>query len=406
MTQPVQHFDVIILGAGASGLLCAFTAAQRGRSVLVLERANKVGKKILMSGGGRCNFTNRLVEPGNFLSENPHFCKSALKRYTPWDFLELVERHDIAFEERKHSQLFCRDSARDIVDMLVAECADAAVEIRTLCEVRGVSDVAGATSRFVLDATTQGQPDKIACASLVVATGALSVPTLGGSGYGYELARQFGLRLTERRAGLVPFMFTDAMKPLCERLSGLALDVEVSCNGHIFTEAMLFTHRGLSGPAMLQISNYWLPGDELCIDLLPGVDAVRWLREAKREHGRGRLRGLLAQKLPRALADELLRDGWPQRSDFALAEWPDRELATLGERLNAWRLKPSGTEGYRTAEVTLGGVDTRDVDSRTMEAKPCPGLYFVGEVLDVTGHLGGFNFQWAWASGHSAGLVV
>jgi predicted Rossmann fold flavoprotein len=406
VSESVPHYDVIILGAGASGLLCAFTAARRGRRVLVLERANKVGKKILMSGGGRCNFTNRVVEPANFISANPHFCKSALKRYTPWDFLDLIERHNVPFAERKHSQLFCRDSAADIVTMLVAECDSAGVGIRTHCDIQEVTSVEGGTARFRILARQDGQAVSLTCASLVVATGALSVPTLGGSGYGYDLARQFGLRLTERRAGLVPFMFSDAIKPVCERLSGLALDVQVSCNGQCFTEAMLFTHRGLSGPSMLQISNYWQPGDELCIDLLPDLDATDWLLESKRQHGRGRLRSLLTQKLARALVDELLQLWWPDRSDRALAEWPDRELASLGERLNGWRVKPSATEGYRTAEVTLGGVDTQDVDSRTLEAKPCPGLYFIGEVLDVTGHLGGFNFQWAWASGHCAGLVV
>jgi predicted Rossmann fold flavoprotein len=407
MSDSLQSYDVIILGAGASGLLCAFTAARRGRRVLVLERANKIGKKILMSGGGRCNFTNRVVEPANFISANPHFCKSALKRYTPWDFIALVERHAIPYEERKHSQLFCRDSAQDIVDMLRTECEEAGVQILTRCDIRTVCSGGPAPEdRFHLDLVNAGAPLALRCSSLVVATGALSVPTLGGSGFGYQLAQQFGLRVTERRAGLVPFMFTDAMKAVCERLSGLALDVEVSCNGHSFSEAMLFTHRGLSGPAILQISSYWNPGEEVVIDLLPGLDATRWLLDAKRDQGRSRLRGVLTQKLARALADELLKMWWPERNDRALAEWPDRDLATLGNRLNAWCLKPSGTEGYRTAEVTLGGVDTQDVDSRTMEAKTCPGLYFIGEVLDVTGHLGGFNFQWAWASGHSAGLVV
>nr|WP_223654583.1 NAD(P)/FAD-dependent oxidoreductase [Halopseudomonas nanhaiensis] len=408
MSIPSSHYDVIILGAGASGLFCAFTAAQRGRRVLVLERANKVGKKILMSGGGRCNFTNQVVEPGNFISANPHFCKSALKRYTQWDFIALVERHGIDYEERKHTQLFCTDSARDIVDMLLDECAAAGAEVRTHCDVRQITSLnpeASPAARYQL--AVQGQQAfQLSCESLVVATGALSVPTLGGSGFGYDIARQFGLPLTERRAGLVPFTFSDALKPLCERLSGLAVEVRASCNGQSFLENMLFTHRGMSGPVMLQISNYWHPGDELVIDLLPDRDAADWLTQAKRDQGRSRLRTVLSPVLAKGLVNELQQLWWPERDDTPLAEWSDRQLAAIGQQLNAWHLKPSGTEGYRTAEVTLGGVDTAAISSRTMEATSQPGLYFIGEVLDVTGHLGGFNFQWAWSSGHCAGLAV
>ncbi|MGB7387046.1 MULTISPECIES: BaiN/RdsA family NAD(P)/FAD-dependent oxidoreductase [Pseudomonas] len=408
MTHTSADFDVIVLGAGASGLFCAFTAAQRGRRVLVLERANKIGKKILMSGGGRCNFTNQMVEPNNFLSRNPHFCKSALQRYNQWEFISLVEQHGIAYEERKHSQLFCQDSAKQIVAMLEDECIQAGVEIRTQCELERLEALneTGNAARYRLHLQQSGRPQKLTCTTVVVATGALSVPTLGGSGIGYQLAEQFGLKLIPRQAGLVPFMFSDTMKPLCERLSGLALDIEVSCNGQSFSEAMLFTHRGISGPAILQISNYWAPGDEISIDLLPGIDALEWLLQAKREQPRSRLKTLLGKRLAKGLVSELQQLWWPQQDDTALAEFSDRLLSDIGQRLNAWCLKPSGTEGYRTAEVTLGGVDTDDVSSKTMEAKHQAGLYFIGEVLDVTGHLGGFNFQWAWSSGYTAGQFV
>ncbi|WP_373188062.1 NAD(P)/FAD-dependent oxidoreductase [Halopseudomonas sp.] len=402
----MQQYDVVVLGAGASGLLCAFTAAQRGRRVLVLEKANRVGKKILMSGGGRCNFTNHFVEAENFLSANPHFCKSALSRYTQWDFIALVEQHGIAYEERSHSQLFCLDSAKDIVAMLLGECDRAGVEVRTHCDLNKITAIESGQSRYRLAVAQTGNTDTLECTSLVVATGALSVPTLGGSGVGYDIARQFGIGLTERRAGLVPFMFTDATKSLCERLSGLAAEVTVTCNGQSFTENLLFTHRGISGPAILQISNYWHPGDPLSVDLMPGIDASQWLVQAKQQHGKARLRTLLAQKLPKALVNELQSLWWPGAQELPMAEMGDRLLEQIGAQLNGWILKPSATEGYRTAEVTLGGVDTADISSKTMEVKHQPGLYFIGEVLDVTGHLGGFNFQWAWSSGYTAGLFA
>lgn len=406
MHSSPHSFDVIILGAGASGLMCAATAAQRGRRVLVLEKANKPGKKILMSGGGRCNFTNYLVEADNFISTNPHFCKAALKRYTQWDFIGLVERYAIEYEERKHSQLFCRHSARDILNMLLDECAQAGVEIRTHCEITEVQALDSQHLRYRVAGRQGQQALRLDCQSLVVASGALSIPTLGGSGIGYEIATQFGLAVTPRRAGLVPFMFSDGMKAVCERLSGLALEVRASCNGQSFTENMLFTHRGISGPAILQISSYWQPGDVLNIDLLPGLDALPWLREAKQQQGRQLLKTLLAQKLGRALVGELQQLWWPEAAQQPLAEFTDRQLQAIASQLNQWQLKPSATEGYRTAEVTLGGVDTDAISSKTMEARDRPGLYFVGEVLDVSGHLGGFNFQWAWSSGYSAGLAV
>jgi predicted Rossmann fold flavoprotein len=410
-------YDVIILGAGASGLMCAFTAAQQGRRVLVLERANKVGKKILMSGGGKCNFTNHFVEASNFISDNPHFCKSALNRYTQWDFIAMVERYGIEYEERKHSQLFCIESAKEILSMLLTECDLAGVEIKTHSEIESVEAIElkghsekhqheDKRNRYLINIKQGHEKQKLHSQSLVVATGALSIPSLGGSGIGYDIAQQFDLKLTERRAGLVPFMFSDSYKAICERLSGLALEVEVSCNLQSFTENLLFTHRGLSGPVMLQISNYWSPGDEINIDLLPGLNIADWLLKAKHKEAKSLLRTVLTKKLAKGLVAELQGLFWPEQADKPLAEFSDKQLMDIGDQLNNWVLKPSATEGYRTAEVTLGGVDTDGISSKTMEAKSQPGLFFIGEVLDVTGHLGGFNFQWAWSSGYTAGLFV
>ncbi len=413
----MKTYDVIIIGAGASGLMCALTAAQRGRSVLVLEGSNKVGKKILMSGGGRCNFTNLTIEPANFLSSNPHFCKSALSRYTQWDFIALVEQHGIAYEERSHGQLFCLHSAKDILNMLLDECERAGVEIRTHCEVLDVekqkneSDDASPSQYF----PTQHLPTQYflntsigrwSSASLVVATGALSIPTMGASGFGYELAQQFGLPVLPRRAGLVPFTFSDGFKAVCERLSGLALEVEMSTGNTSFRENMLFTHRGLSGPVVLQLSNYWREGDTIRINLLPDVDLAEWLIVQKSQQPKQRLRTVLTQYLAKGLVAELQLLLWVDLADKPLAECPDNRLLSIARAINDWPLKPSGTEGYRTAEVTLGGVDTDCLSSKTMECKSQPGLYFIGEVVDVTGHLGGFNFQWAWSSGFTAGQYV
>jgi len=410
--SPQADYDVIILGAGAAGLFCAATAAKRGRRVLVLEKANKIGKKILMSGGGRCNFTNQFVEADNFISDNPHFCKSALSTYTQWDFIDLVEQHHIEYEERKHGQLFCVHSAKDIVAMLKTECELSGVEIKTHCEVNNVasseSDAHGNSYRLEI---AQGASEPRAtlttsCHSLVIASGALSVPTLGGSGIGYEIAKQFKLEVTDLRSGLVPFMFSDFMKPLCGRLSGSSLEVEIRCNGRAFTEQLLFTHRGISGPAVLQISNYWREGDEIEIDLLPTFDASEWLLQAKRDKIKTQLKTFISQKIVKSLTVELQSLWWPQLAETPLLEFSDKQLGSIGEKINCWQLKPSGTEGYRTAEVTLGGVDTNGISSKTMEAKNQTGLYFIGEVLDVSGHLGGFNFQWAWSSAYVAAQVV
>jgi len=415
-----NKYDVVVLGAGAAGLMCALTAAARGRRVLVLEKSNKVGKKILMSGGGRCNFTNQIVVPENFISENPHFCIAALNRYTPSDFIAMVERYEINYEERKHNQLFCRDTAKDILNMLLQECETQGVKIIDHCDVTTISALEvdleeveeidlNTMPRYSLGGV-YGVGDeenifKVSCHSLIIATGALSIPKLGGSGFGYEVAKQFSLALTQRRAGLVPLMFSDYMKPICERLSGIAIEVDVHCNGQLFRENMLFTHRGMSGPVILQISNYWREGDEVSIDLLPDKDASKLLLEFKHKYGSSLLRTLLAKQLPKALVGELQSLWWQEYADLPLREFSDKQLIEIGKKINQWVLKPSGTEGYRTAEVTLGGVDTNGISSKTMEAKIQPGLYFVGEVLDVSGHLGGFNFQWAWASGYSAGLV-
>lgn len=402
----MPEHDVIVLGAGAAGLMCALTAAQRGRRVLVLEKANKVGKKILMSGGGRCNFTNYHVTPENFICANPHFVKAALQRYTQWDFIHLVESHEIAYEERRHGQLFCLNSAKDIVTLLLDECEKAGVTIHTHCNPSKLEPRANGQG-FELTYRQSDESHTCSCDAVVIATGALSIPTLGGSDFGYEIGRQFGLPLIERRAGLVPLMFSDATKGLCERLSGLALEVEVSCNGQRFLENMLFTHRGISGPAILQISNYWHPGDSVVINLLPDKDDVEdWLLAAKKSQRSTHLKNLLGHVLAKSLANELVSLFWPELDGERLDKVPDAQLRRVAAQLQHWSLKPSATEGYRTAEVTLGGISTDAISSKTMEARQHAGLYFIGEVLDVSGHLGGFNFQWAWSSGYSAGLAV
>jgi predicted Rossmann fold flavoprotein len=417
VSHSLTHYDVVILGAGASGLMCAFTAAGRGLSVLVLEKANKVGKKILMSGGGRCNFTNYSIDADNFISDNPHFCKSALNRFSQWDFIAMVDRHGIEYEQRTHNQLFCEHSAKDILNMLLLECDQAGVAVKTHCEIRSIEclDIKGHSTkhqkvdtraRYKVGAVQDHTLRSFECRSLVVATGALSIPTLGGSGFGYEIAKQFSLPVTPRQAGLVPFMFSDSVKELCTRLSGLALEVSVSCNDQSFTENLLFTHRGMSGPVVLQISNYWKPGVPIYIDFFPGLDVTQWLLESKASLGKLLLKTVLSNKLAKSLVRELQTLWWFDFRDLPMAQLSDRLLKEVARKLSRWEIKPSATEGYRTAEVTLGGVDTDCVSSKTMEAKQQAGLYFIGEVLDVTGHLGGFNFQWAWSSGYCAGIAI
>ena len=394
----MSHADVIVLGGGAAGLMCAMTAAQRGRSVVVLEGSNRIGKKILMSGGGRCNFTNLHCAPDNYVSGNPHFCKSALSRYTQWDFIALVEKHGIPFHEKTAGQLFCDNSSKDIVQMLQDECDSGGVRIVTHCVISRVAK----EGTFVVDS----DKGRFSSDALVVATGGLSIPKMGASGLGYDLARQFGLSVCETRAALVPLTFTGAMHDLTERLSGVSTEARVSVSGAHFTDDILFTHRGLSGPAILQVSSYWQPGEDVAIDLLPHADAVDLLLTAKQSQPGAVLRTVLAQHLPRKFVGELQDLFWPEQADTPVGELANDTLKRIARQLGNWTLKPAATEGYRTAEVTLGGVDTDELSSRTMESRKVPGLYFIGEVVDVTGHLGGYNFQWAWSSGHAAGIAA
>ena len=413
-----KNYDVVILGAGAAGLMAAFTAAQRNKKVLILEKSNKLGKKILMSGGGRCNFTNEIVEPYNFISRNRNFCISALNQYTVSDFINLVEEHGIKYEVRKNNQFFCINSSRDILNMLLVECQQSGVhiEIHSLTtnidyqENPGRKYSGAQPHRFsIAGAKTLKESTEhfnIRCRSLIVATGALSVPTLGGSGFGYEVAKKFDLNVTVRQAGLVPFIFNDDLKALFASLSGVSTRVQVKCNNVNFTDDLLFTHRGLSGPAILQISNYWSQSDPISIDLLPKVKASDELVTLKNTKSFKDIKTYLNQYLPRSLVLQLQLLWWPDLGNSHISEISNHRLSEVGAQLNDWVLKPPTTEGYRTAEVTKGGVDTQELSSKTMEVKKVPGLYFVGEVLDVTGQLGGFNFQWAWASGYSAGVSV
>ncbi|WP_287808978.1 NAD(P)/FAD-dependent oxidoreductase [Pseudomonas sp.] len=392
----MRSTDVVIIGAGAAGLMCAFSAAARGRRVLLIDHANKAGKKILMSGGGRCNFTNLYTEPANFLSQNPHFCKSALARYTQWDFIAMVAKHGVPYHEKKLGQLFCDNKSSDILEMLISECEQVKVDLRLDTSVQSIEKT---EAGYLLD-TSLGQ---VTCASLVVATGGLSIPTLGATGFGYQIARQFGHNVLATRAGLVPFTITDQLKGLCTELSGTSVDCLVSCNDQSFRENILFTHRGLSGPAVLQISSFWNPGDTVEINLLPDHDALAWLQQQQAERPNSELKTLLGELFTKKMAT-LLAEQW--FASKPMKQYTPAELRDIAEKLGAWQLVPAGTEGYRTAEVTLGGVDTREVSSKTLESLKSPGLYFVGEVLDVSGHLGGFNFQWAWASGYAAAQYV
>ncbi|WP_295684092.1 NAD(P)/FAD-dependent oxidoreductase [uncultured Nevskia sp.] len=388
--------DVLVLGAGAAGLFCAFTAGQRGKRVRVIEHANKVGKKILMSGGGRCNFTNTGTTAANYLSANPHFCKSALARYTPWDFIALVDKHGIKYHEKELGQLFCDESSKLILRMLLDECRDANVVIETDCTISAVQQRNGVYEVI----TTHGV---YSAPSIVVATGGLSIPAMGATGFGYQLAKQFGHEVLPTRAGLVPLTLSG--KPLEDYadLSGVALPVEVSAEDTSFRGALLLTHRGLSGPAILQISSYWQPGQPLSLNLLPLEEAETWLAAQQAERPASELKTVLSEALPKRFAQRLC-ERWI--ANKPLRQYRAAELKAIAAQLSEWPITASGTEGYRTAEVTLGGVDTNGLSSSTMMSKHQPGLYFIGEVVDVTGWLGGYNFQWAWASGHAAGLAV
>lgn len=407
-----MQYDVIIIGAGAAGLMCAAIAGQRGRSVLVLDHANKAGKKILMSGGGRCNFTNYYVEPDRYLCHNTHFCKSALSRYTQWDFIGLVEKHGIPYHEKQLGELFCDNKASDILEMLLSECDQAGAKVQLSTSVDAIHSLETESGGYKLN-TTQGE---YTCESLVVASGGLSIPTLGASGFGYQIAEQFNLKTYKTRAGLVPFTITNQLKDVCIALSGSSCEVTMECNGQSFRGNMLFTHRGLSGPAVLQISSYWQAGQPLTINLLPDIDLAQVLREAQHERPKLSLKKFIAQWLTQKMSEQLVElflsdlvkttDVFKAEQPQALAELNAEQMDAIAHQFNAWQLVPSGTEGYRTAEVTLGGIDTDEVSSKTMMSKNQQGLYFIGEVLDVTGHLGGFNFQWAWASGWAAAQYV
>jgi hypothetical protein len=388
--------DVIIIGAGASGLMCAIEAGKRGREVLVLDHANKAGKKILMSGGGRCNFTNYTVDAENFISNNPHFCKSALSRYSQWDFLTLIARYQISYHERDHGQLFCDDSAKDILSMLLAECAAAGVVIQLNTRI---DDIERITDGFHVK-TGHGT---VSCESLVVATGGLSIPKMGATPLGYQIAQQFGIPVIPTRAGLAPFTLQPEDKDQFSPLSGIAVPCTISNSRRSFSEALLFTHRGLSGPAVLQISSYWRTGEAVVINLLPQLNLETELKTKRREKVKSALKTVLDSYLPKRLIGCLLPE---ELLNIALPDLSDRQIQLVAEQLHQWTIKPNGTEGYRTAEVTVGGVDCDALSSKTMASKQVPGLYFIGEVVDVTGWLGGYNFQWAWSSAWCAGQYV
>lgn len=392
MATDKHIFDVIIIGAGAAGLFCAAQAGARGKQVALIDHRTKIAEKIRISGGGRCNFTNIYCDADNFISQNPHFVKSALSAYSPYDFIDLVSRYKIAFHEKKLGQLFCDDSSQQIIDMLMAECRQAKVQNYFGQKVLGVQktesgfEVTAENTRFEVD-------------RLVIATGGLSIPKIGATGFGYEIAEQFNLKIVTPQAGLVPLTFTDRMKTFCQSLSGLSVAAELFNNRASFAEGLLFTHRGLSGPSILQISSYWLEGETVCVNLMPQTDMAALLISEKRQSARTEIQTCLAKFLPKRLAGDLceLQDMRGRLSDMA-----DTKLANFGQMINGWQVKPNGSEGYRTAEVTLGGVSTDMLSSKDMQAKSVPGLYFIGEVVDVTGHLGGHNFQWAWASAYAA----
>jgi predicted Rossmann fold flavoprotein len=396
-----KQFDVAVIGAGAAGLMCAAAAGRQGKTVVLIDHGSKLAEKIRISGGGRCNFTNINAGPQHFLSGNPHFCKSALSRYTPQDFLSLIRRYRIAYHEKHKGQLFCDNSAEDIIAMLKAECDLAGVQWRMGCGVQGVG-TDGAL--FRIDSDNNG--GVITAANVVIATGGLSIPKIGATDFAYRIARQFDLKLVQTRPGLVPLTFDSAAWQSLVELAGIALQVEVETGAKkergYFLEDLLFTHRGLSGPAILQISSFWQPGTPLTINLLPEIDVAAYLIEGKSTLKKN-LGNVLAQWMPARLAD-----GWLLANQFdpaaKIADMPDKLLRRLGETLNRWQVAPSGSEGYRKAEVTMGGVDTRELSQQSMMVNKVPGLYFIGEAVDVTGWLGGYNFQWAWASGMAAGL--
>ncbi len=405
MENRLDQYDVVIIGAGAAGLMCAWSAGKRGRSVLVLDKGKKPARKILMSGGGKCNFTNLFAEPSNFVSSNEHFCKSALKRYTQYDFLELIETNEIPYEERAHGQLFCTVASSDISNLLIGLCKKNGVHILCNSDVYGIDSIENdSEDRTQFSVLTDD--DEFIGESVVIATGGLSIPGVGACDYGYKIAKQFGMAVTPVQAGLVPFKFSGIINEAFANLSGFALDIIMGTNDISFRENVLFTHRGLSGPVSLQVSNYWNPGDSIFMNLFPDLNMSDWLIDAKRKNAKSLLKNILPPSLTKKTISELENLIWPDWTKKEIAQIPDSVLQTIGTTLNHWTLKPCGTDSYRTAEVTLGGVDTNELSSKTMESKKQPGLYFVGEVIDVTGHLGGFNLQWAWSSGVAASQFV
>ncbi len=396
MSDKINTADVLIIGASASGLMCAIEAGKRGRKTIVLDHANKAGKKILMSGGGRCNFTNMDVDASHFISHNPHFCKSALSRYTQWDFIALVEQYKIPYHQRDLGKLFCDDSARDILNMLLDECKKAKVKILLNCDIKKITEI---EHNGFIAKTSLG---RFQSSSLVVASGGLSIPKMCASPFGYKIAEQFDHHIWPTAAGLVPFTLQPHDKEKLEQLSGVSVSSEVSNERHQFKENLLFTHRGLSGPAILQISSYWQPGEAISINLLPDMDVAAWLKTQQSRQSNTKLKNLLAERLPKRMLAVLLGTD----ADKPLQEISNQRFIEIAEQLQNWQVKPNGTEGYRTAEVTLGGVDCNEISSKTMESNKVNDLYFIGEIVDVTGWLGGYNFQWAWSSGWCAGQVV
>lgn len=394
----MKQVDVIIIGAGAAGLMCAAQASKRGRTVLLVDKAKKPGRKILISGGGRCNFTNYDVSAENYLCRNKHFVKSALAQYSQWDFFSMINQYNIAWEERDHGQLFCLDSAKNILDMLLNECEQPTLEQRYN---RNIVEIKKSAHGFTLQLDTE----TVACQSLVIATGGLSMPKLGATPFGYHIADQFNLKRVPTSAGLVPFTLHDKDKALLADLSGIAIAVTITMkNGISFKENLLFTHRGLSGPAVLQASSYWTPGESISINLLPNLSLQDTLTKLREQHPHQSLKNTLSRLMPKRLIDALMTYG--NIEDKPLKQLKIIDINSLNDYFHAWKIAPNGTEGYRTAEVTLGGVDTDELSSKTMEAKNIPGLYFIGEVMDVSGWLGGYNFQWAWSSGWVAGQHV
>jgi predicted Rossmann fold flavoprotein len=392
-----QKYDAIIIGAGAAGLMCAVEAGKNGRSVLIIDHSNKAAEKIRISGGGRCNFTNLNTTPENFISNNPRFCVSALKRYTQFDFINLIKKHKIKFHEKTLGQLFCDDSAQQIIDMLLAEAANAKVQIKLGTTINNIGK--NADESFSIS-TSKGE---FICGSLVIATGGKSIPKMGATGFGYDVAQKFGLKIIPTRAGLVPFIFEGEQLNSIKTLAGISVEAIANCNKNNFSEGMLFTHRGLSGPAILQISSYWNNGEKINLNLAPKVNVLEFLKTYKNQHPKQEPITALSQILPRRLAENII-----ERSNFVqkLADLSNEKLKILADLINNWQFIPNGTEGYRTAEVTIGGVDTNELSSQTFEAKKVKGLYFIGEVVDVTGWLGGYNFQWAWSSGYACGQYI